>query len=85
MQVRDGEGNVVDPNPTAEILITGEESQNLHLNTVEDVDCVHCYDEVFFGQPVDQVSLKNKGFIHLCPSAFFQAPFYKEGMTAIIL
>ena len=56
MQVRDSDGNVVDPSPTAETLITGEESQNLHLNTVEDVSCVHCYDDVFFGQPVDQVS-----------------------------
>ena len=47
---------MIDPNPTAETLITGDASKNLHLNTVEDVDCVHCYDEAFFGMPVDQVS-----------------------------
>ena len=47
---------MIDPNPTAETLITGDASKNLHLNTVEDIDCVHCYDEAFFGMPVDQVS-----------------------------
>ena len=47
---------MIDPNPTAETLITGDASRNLHLNTVEDIDCVHCYDEAFFGMPVDQVS-----------------------------
>jgi len=55
MQVRDENGNVIDPNPTAETLITGDASKNLHLNTVEDIDCVHCYDEAFFGMPVDQL------------------------------
>ena len=49
---------MIDPNPTAETLITGDASKNLHLNTVEDIDCVHCYDEAFFGMPVDQVSKK---------------------------
>ena len=56
MQVRDANGNVIDPKPTAETLVIGEESRNLHLNTINDISCVNCYDGVYFGLPVDQVS-----------------------------
>ena len=62
MQVRDANGNVIDPEPTAETLVIGEESQDLHLNTINDISCVHCYDEAFFGLPVDQVSNKRNYF-----------------------
>ena len=55
MELRDADQNVVDPNPTAETLITGPQSKDLHLNTRTDIDCVHCYDDAFFGLPVDQV------------------------------
>ena len=58
MQVRDANENVIDPKPTAETLIIGEESRDLHLNTINNISCVHCYDDVFFGLPVDQVSSK---------------------------
>ena len=60
MQLRDANENVIDPKPTAETLIIGSESQDLHLNTISDIDCVHCYDEAFFGLPVDQVSNKKE-------------------------
>ena len=55
MELRDADQNVVDPNPTAETLITGPDSKDLHLNTRTEVDCVHCYDDAFFGLPIDQV------------------------------
>lgn len=55
MQLKDSDGNIVDEAPTAETIPIGTESQNLHLNTIKDLDCVHCFDEVLFGQPVDQV------------------------------
>jgi hypothetical protein len=55
MELRDADQNVVQDNPTAETLLTGPESVDLHLNTRTDIDCVHCYDDVFFGQPIDQV------------------------------
>lgn len=59
MELRDENENVVDPNPTAETLLIGPESKNLHLNTRQNIECVHCYDEAFFGLPVDKVlSLK---------------------------
>ena len=56
MQLQDSDGNVIDANPTAETLLIGPESQALHLNTISDVNCVHCYDEVLFGMPVEQVN-----------------------------
>ena len=62
MQLRDANENVIDPKPTAETLIIGSESQDLHLNTINDISCVHCYDEAFFGLPVDQVSNKRNNF-----------------------
>ena len=55
MELRDADQNVVDPNPTAETLIIGPDSKDLHLNTRTEVDCVHCYDDAFFGLPIDQV------------------------------
>ena len=55
MELRDADQNMVDPNPTAETLIIGPDSKDLHLNTRTDVDCVHCYDDAFFGLPIDQV------------------------------
>ena len=55
MQLRDSNGNLVDEKPTAQTLPIGPESQDLHLNTISEVPCVHCYDEAFFGLPVDQV------------------------------
>ena len=33
----------------------GPESVDLHLNTKSEIDCVHCYDDAFFGLPLDQV------------------------------
>ena len=62
---------MIDPNPTAETLITGDASKNLHLNTVEDIDCVHCYDEAFFGMPVDQVSIFFSFLDHISEILFF--------------
>lgn len=55
MQLQDADGNIIDANPTAETLLIGPESQALHLNTITDVNCVHCYDEALFGMPIDQV------------------------------
>jgi hypothetical protein len=55
MELRDAEQNVVQANPTAESLLTGPDTANLHLNTRTDIECVHCYDQALFGQPVDQV------------------------------
>lgn len=59
MELRDENGNVIDPNPTAEFLPTGEESRNLHLNTKTELSCVHCYDQALFGLPIDQVKSFN--------------------------
>ena len=55
MELRDADQNVIDKNPTAETLIIGPESVDLHLNTKSEIDCVHCYDDAFFGLPLDQV------------------------------
>lgn len=55
MELRDADQNIVDINPTAETLIIGPESVDLHLNTKSEIDCVHCYDDAFFGLPLDQL------------------------------
>ena len=83
MELRDDDQNVVDPNPTAETLITGPDSKDLHLNTRTEVDCVHCYDDAFFGLPIDQVRcgliwmllthfiLWPNGCLYFCKSTFY--------------
>lgn len=55
MNLRDANGLVLDPYPTAETLPIGPDSKGLHLNTIADISCVHCYDEAFFGLPIEQV------------------------------
>ena len=63
MELRDADQNVIDKNPTAETLIIGPESVDLHLNTKSEIDCVHCYDDAFFGLPLDQVRFWHKSAI----------------------
>ena len=56
MELRDKDENVVQANPTSETMMTGPETKDMHLNTFEDIECVKCVRDHFYGQPLDQVS-----------------------------
>ncbi len=51
MQVRDADEGVVQADPTVDTVVSGDGTEELHLNTEEDLECVHCYEDFFFGQP----------------------------------
>ena len=44
--------------PTPSSIVTGPETESYHLNTFEDIECVHCYRPHFYGQPIEEV-IKN--------------------------
>ena len=61
LQVRDEDEEVVQEDPTASTIVSGPGTEDLHLNTIEDIKCVNCFEDFFFGQP---------------PSEFGPAPVY---------
>ncbi len=50
MQVRDSGEQVVQVDPTAATIVSGPSTEDLHLNTVADIECVNCYEDFFFGE-----------------------------------
>ncbi len=56
VQVRDEDEVVVQGEPTPDTIVVGDATEHYHLNTFEDIECVHCYEDHFHGQPSDQVT-----------------------------
>ncbi len=54
MQVRDLDETVVQEEPTASTVVSGPTTEDYHLNTVEDIECVNCFEDFFFGQTQDE-------------------------------
>ena len=56
LQLRDENETLVETFLTPSNLMTGNITSTFHLNTFVDVECVHCYREHFFGQPIAEVT-----------------------------
>ena len=56
LQLRDENETLVETSLTPSNLLTGNITSTFHLNTFVDVECVHCYREHFFGQPIEEVA-----------------------------
>ena len=59
VKVRDKDENVVQEHPTTSTIVVGPETADYHLNTFEDIECVHCYRPHFYGQPIEEVSCRH--------------------------
>ena len=57
--------------PTADTLLTGNETKKLHLNTFEDIECVNCLRPHFFGQPLYEVYKKQLKELSLLISSIY--------------
>ncbi len=57
MQLRDANEEVVQADPTASTILSGEGTEDLHLNTERDIQCVNCYEGFFYGQALDDISV----------------------------
>jgi len=56
VQVRSSDERVVQEGPlTGDTVVTGEDTESAHLNTVQDLECVNCHRPFFSGQPLSQV------------------------------
>ena len=55
-QIRDGDEKLIQPNPNISSIVVGPETSDYHMNTFEDLECVHCYRDHFYGQPIEDVS-----------------------------
>ena len=49
-EVRDANETLVQSDPTATTIVSGEATGDLHLNTFEDLECVSCTRPFFSGQ-----------------------------------
>ena len=59
-QVRDENETLIQTGLTPENLLIGPETSGFHLNTFDNVDCVHCYQPHFYGQKIEEASPINK-------------------------
>jgi len=54
-EIRDGDENLMQPHPNVSSIVVGPETSDYHMNTFEDLECVHCYRDHFYGQPIELV------------------------------
>lgn len=46
---------MIQPDPTYSTIVRGPETESYHLNTHNDIECVNCYENFFFGQHLQEV------------------------------
>lgn len=75
LQIRDADEVLVQAEPTPESIVTGDETGSYHMNTFNDIECVHCYEPHFFGQPLEDVRIKTLIFTQSLKTVFFRLRF----------
>jgi hypothetical protein len=55
--VRDADENVVQSYPSPSSIVRGIETEPFHLNTHQDLECVNCLRDFFFGQQLEEVCI----------------------------
>ena len=64
---------MVQAHPNTSSIVDGPETADYHLNTYEDIECVHCYRPHFYGQSLDEVGIYcelrhiNPQIVLMCP------------------
>ena len=59
IKVRDKVETLIQSHPNVSSIVYGPGTSDYHLNTFVDIECVHCYRPHFYGQPLEEVGLKN--------------------------
>lgn len=52
VQMRSEDEHVVQEFPRPDNIFTGPVTENFHLNTLSEIDCVNCFQPFFYGQPL---------------------------------